>query len=152
VAPAPPFVGAALRNAAGREILMFSFGDALTAVDVTALADDPDAGGFDQASFFASPELEVRVVPLPRTPLTAIAPLPPDPDAGTPLFAEAYVAQGGRVFHIAAANHTLWRAQELDLGGAEVLGVIADGRRGRAGTRDGRVYALPSRVPLSGAL
>ena len=152
VAPVPPFVGAALRNAAGRQILIVSFSDALTAVDVTELADDPNAGGFDEQAFYASPALEVRVVPLPRTPITAIVPLPPDPDAGTPLFAEAFVAQGGRVFHVTAANHTLWRAEEIDLGGAEVLTVTADGRRGRAGTRDGRLFAVPSRVPLAGPL
>jgi hypothetical protein len=33
-----------------------------------------------------------------------------------------------------------------------VIEVVADGRRGRAGTKDGHVYALPSRVPVSDGL
>ena len=147
-----PFLGAAVRNASGREVLMFSTNDALTAVDVTELADDPDAGGFDEPAYFASPELEVRAVPLPRTPITSLVPLPPDPAAATPLFAEAFLVQGGRVFQVTAFNHTNWRADELDLGGAEVIAVVADGRRGRAGTKEGKVYALPSRVLVADAL
>jgi len=149
---APPFAGAALRNPLGRVVLMVSSGDALTAVDVTEYADNPDLGSFDEQSFFTTPELDVRVVPLPRAPITSLVPLPPEPDAGRPLFAEAYLAQGGRVFYVTAENHTLWHAEEINLGGAEVTAVIADGRRGRAGTKDGRVFALPSRVPLSGPL
>ncbi|HEY8206261.1 MAG TPA: hypothetical protein VIG99_02190 [Myxococcaceae bacterium] len=148
----PPFLGAATRSALGREVLMFASNDVLTAVDVTALADDPNAGGFDEAAYFASPELEVRAVPLPRTPITSLVPIPPDPAAAPPLFAEAFLVQGGRVFQVTAFNHTYWKAEELDLGGAEVIAVVADGRRGRAGTKEGRVYALPSRVPVSEAL
>lgn len=147
-----PFLGAATRNALGREVLMFTSNDVLTAVDVTALADDPTAGGLDEAAYFASPELDVRAVPLPRTPITSLVPIPPDPNAATPLFAEAFLVQGGRVFQVTAFNHTYWKTDELDLGGAEVIAVVADGRRGRAGTKDGKVYALPSRVLVADGL
>jgi hypothetical protein len=152
VAVQQPFLGAAVRNPLGREVLMVATNDALTAVDVTDLADHPDAGGFDEPSYFASPELDVRAVPLPRTPITSLVPIPPDPDAGTPLFAEAFLVQGGRVFKVTAFNHTYWKVDELDLGGAEVIAVVADGRRGRAGTKDGKVYALPSRVLVADGL
>ena len=152
VALQPPFLGAATRNALGREVLMFTSNDVLTAVDVTALADDPSAGGLDEAAYFASPELEVRAVALPRTPITSLVPIPPDPAAAPPLFAEAFLVQGGRVFKVTAFNHTYWKVDELDLGGAEVIAVVADGRRGRAGTKDGKVYALPSRVLVADGL
>jgi len=147
-----PFLGAAVHNPLGRVVLMVSSNDALTAGDVTALANDPDAGGFDEPSYFASPELEVRAVPLPRTPITSLVPLPPEPGASPPLFAEAFLVQGGRVFKVTAFNHTYWKVDELDLGGAEVIAVVADGRRGRAGTKDGKVYALPSRVLVADGL
>jgi hypothetical protein len=90
------------------------------------------------------------VVPQPGATITSVAGLEGAgaPDGGTH-FAEGYLVASGRVHHFTADNAVVWVSDLEAITTAEAVAVWADGRRGRVAFRDGSVFGLPSRVPLS---
>jgi hypothetical protein len=92
-------------------------------------------------------------VPANKLTITSLTALPPTVRAdGGVAYAEGFACARGRVFRYRAENPVVVRTDELVLGAAEVAEVWADGRRGRAGLRDGTVYSLPSRLLLAPAI
>jgi hypothetical protein len=83
--------------------------------------------------------------------------LPPDGgellDAdGTPVFARGYVVAQGQLFEVVAPSEVEWRAKPIAVPAGQPMGVWRDGDRGRVVLSDGRVFSLPSLVPLAPTL
>jgi hypothetical protein len=135
----------------GGTSLLVSTGDALLAADVSHV---PDGGyPFNPAGFAAMPELKVVASIVPRATITSLWALPADPQPShAARYAEGYLVTAGRVFRYHADNPVVWHSEELLVTPAEAVEVWGDGRRARAGYRDGTVYSLPSRVTVAPAL
>jgi hypothetical protein len=143
---------ATLSPAAGdRQLLLTAAHDVLLAADVTDTLGAGGAGAWvragDYARLEALPVSEVRLVPLPRVAITALAPLPPGDG-----YARGYLLAGGRVFRYGASSPLVWRADELLFPRGTPLAVWTEGERGRVGFRDGAVRSLPGRVDLAPAI
>jgi hypothetical protein len=101
--------------------------------------DSPSPDGLANPSAF-----HFAVVPQPGATITSVAAL----EGGTH-FAEGYLVASGRVHHFVADNAVVWASELESISTAEAVSVWVDGRRGRVAFRDGSVFGLPSRVPLS---
>lgn len=147
-----PFLSATASMADGGTLLVVGSDDALYLADVTAVL-PRGAPGPSAAEWMAAPRLTVSAVPANKLTLTSLTAIPPavQPDGGF-AWAEGYACARGRVFRFRAANPVVVRTDEVVLGMAEVAEVWSDGRRGRAGLRDGTVYSLPSRLQIAPAL
>jgi hypothetical protein len=122
-------------DARGTLLVVSSF-DALLATEL-----DPAR----EVSLASAPVLTVKLVPLNRTEITALVLLPRADDR----HAEGWLLAGGRLHQFRADNPTVWKSTELTLPAGEPVALFNDGARARAGYRDGRVYALPGRVPVA---
>ncbi|MHB8872255.1 MAG: hypothetical protein ACYC8T_01080 [Myxococcaceae bacterium] len=129
-------VSAALPDG-GTELLVAG-NDTVWAGDITPVLASLDAGRL---------VLDAKLVPSPRIRIDDLAALAPDPDGGELL--GGYVLAQQRLFRFSAANETRWRADEVTLPAGDPMSLWADGRAGRVGYRDGRVYSLPSRVLIA---
>lgn len=126
--------------------------------DLTAVGrKEPDGGFLYVSSFdalFAGPinataPMALRLVPASRSAITSLAAAPgPEtlPDGGV-VQRWGYVVAQGRLFRFESRNR-VWRSDEIELPELAVT-VWFDGRRARVGTSTGRVFGLPTRVPLS---
>ncbi len=130
-----PYRAAAVTDARGTLLVVTAF-DALLAAEL-----DPSR----DVTLASAPVLDVKLVPLNRSAITALVLLP---RAEAP-FAEGWLLSAGRLYQFHADNPTVWKSTELGLPEGEPLALFADGRRARAGYRDGRVFALPGRVPVA---
>ncbi|MBK7859318.1 MAG: hypothetical protein IPJ65_11990 [Archangiaceae bacterium] len=135
----PPYHAAAQASGEHTVLVVTAF-DALLAAEL-----DPGAS----VTLATAPVLRVKVVPLNRSEITAVTLLPHE--EGTP-YAEGYLLSAGRLHRFTASSLAVWKTQELELPEGEPFALFHDGRRGRAGFRDGRVFALPGRVELAPAL
>lgn len=143
-----PTLAVSAPSADGGTSLVMSVQDALLAADISQV---PDGGlPFSADSLSLLPSLKVVASIVPRANITSLWGLPADPDpARTARYAEGYLVTAGRVFRYHADNPIVWRSEELVVTAAEAVEVWSDGRRARAGFRDGAVFSLPSRVQLA---
>ncbi|MBL8921645.1 MAG: hypothetical protein JNJ54_22480 [Myxococcaceae bacterium] len=126
--------------------------------DVTAVGRPEGDGGFLYVSSFdalfagpINPEapMALRLVPASRSAITSLAAAPGPvslPDGGV-VQRWGYLVAQGRLFRFESRNR-VWRSDEIELPELAVS-VWFDGVRGRVGTSTGRVFGLPTRVPLS---
>jgi len=119
----------------GTELLVSAF-DALLAADVTRLL---TASGAPAAA------VDVKAVPLSRSPILSIAAVPPRPGEIT----SGYLLTPSSLFRFGAQSQARWRVEEVLMPRDDWMAVWADGERGRVGYPDGVIYSLPSRVPIS---
>jgi hypothetical protein len=145
-----PFRGAAATTPDGGTQLLVSSFDALLAADVTAR--EADTSVPTESSALNAPRLEVKLIPLSRSPITSITVLPVDTTQTKPPLVEGYLLSAARLFRFHAINQIVWRSEELLLPEGEPLELFRDGRRTRVGYRDGSVWSVPSRVRLVDAV
>jgi hypothetical protein len=91
--------------------------------------------------------LPERVVVLAGNPIIAVAPTAPRAEG-----ASLYALTPGGLFEVDATGDTRWRATEVVVPPLDYVRVFTEGPQTRLGARDGTVYALPSRVLLTGPL
>lgn len=126
--------------------------------DVTAVGRQEGDGGFLYLSSFdalfagrvddAAP-MALRLVPASRSAITSLAaaPGPVTLSDGGVVQRSGYLVAQGRLFRFESRNR-VWRSDEIELPELAVS-VWFDGARARVGTSTGRVFGLPTRVPLS---
>ncbi|MBL8951265.1 MAG: hypothetical protein JNK82_10840 [Myxococcaceae bacterium] len=131
----PPYHAAALTDARGTVLVVTAF-DALLAAEL-----DPSR----DVTLASAPVLNVKLVPLNRSEITSLVLLPRALDR----YAEGWLLSAGRLHQFRADNPTVWRSTELELPAGEPVALFADAARARVGYRDGRVFALPGRVPVA---
>jgi hypothetical protein len=88
-----------------------------------------------------------RLVVLAGNPIIAIAPTEPSAEG-----ASLYALTPGGLFRVDATGDSRWRATEVAVPALDYVRVFTEAHQTRLGARDGTVYALPSRVLLSGPL
>lgn len=126
--------------------------------DVTAVTRAEPDGGFLYVSSFdalftgpltAATPMALRLVPASRSAITSVAAAPGPislPDGGV-VQRWGYLVAQGRLFRFESRSR-VWRSDEVELPELAVS-VWFDGPRPRVGTSTGRVFGLPTRVPLS---
>jgi hypothetical protein len=138
----PPYSATVAGKRDGGTQLVIASGDALFGADLSA----PDSG---------TAALELRLIPSTRSPILAVAPLPPASlslrDGGTPLLG-GYAITPDRAYLFYAETERRWRAEELPVPDGELAKLWTDGARGRIGYRDGRVVSLPNALLLAPAM
>ena len=108
-APQPPHGASLAPTADGGTALLTSAADTLFAVDVTAaLADSTYGQVGDDFNLSDFPRAEVVLVPLARSNITSIAPIP----AQDGEYASGFLLAGHRVFRYHASNEIVWRSWE----------------------------------------
>ncbi|MBK7863125.1 MAG: hypothetical protein IPJ65_31845 [Archangiaceae bacterium] len=148
-APLSPPYHAAVARSAGKTTVVVSGRDVLLHADVTEF----DVGDRlpPLMSLSERPQLKFGATPLPSGTITSLVALPA---GGQPqsAYALGYLVANGRVFRFKADNPVVFRTDEVLVEPNEALFVWADGPRARVGFASGRVYGLPSRALLAGAL
>ncbi len=141
----PPTRAVLATRGDGTRLLLVSSFDALYAVV-------PEDTVIETLAQFAGlPEAVVRLVPLPRGAITSLVALPPLPMAA-PASVQGYVLAASRLFHFEARSAAVWRADEVLLPEGDPIKVFSDGKSGRVGMADGRVFGLPSRAQIAPSL
>ncbi len=133
----PSLHAARARTRDGGTALVVVGGDSLWGGELPAF--QPDGG--------APVPLELKLSPLPRGKVTAVAPI--TVPGGSEEVLAGYLLAQRRVFRFSSLDDVQWRADEIRMPVGSALDVWADGPSGRVGYDDGRVYSLPSRAPLS---
>lgn len=124
----PPFA-AVLAHRAATRVLLVSVRDGLY--------------GAEEASW--GRKLPLRLVPQPGFGVLSLAVLP-----GPSL--EGYLSTRASVFAFSSASDLEWKSTPVSLPAGQVVEVWTEGGRARAGFADGRVFTLPSGVPVASAL
>jgi hypothetical protein len=132
----------------GSELVVTSF-DTLYSADVTVRV----AGSNSPTPS----RLRSRLVPLAGNPFQSLVLIPPDggvllDDDGNPVFARGYAVTQARLFEVTASSEQQWTANAIDVPTGQPQGLWREGDQVRLGLADGRVYSLPSLVPLAPGL
>ncbi|MDP2275851.1 MAG: hypothetical protein Q8K32_34220 [Archangium sp.] len=128
-------------DAEGLPWLIVGAGDRIWATDSRLLASDAGV-----------PSIGIKAVPLPSADIQSLAFAAFDRgDAGTGPLLDGYTVEQQRLFRVVVHSPTLWLTDELRLGETTAVAVAVwmEGKRGRVGTSDGRVFGLPVPVPIS---
>jgi hypothetical protein len=147
--PSPPYIGRVVATPdGGWELVVASF-DTIYSADVTARVSGVQVP--------TPVKLKLRLVPLAGNAFQSLQMLPPDGGvlldaAGNPAFAHGYAVTQGQVFEVVASSEAEWRANPIPVPAGQPHSVWHEGDRARVGLVDGRVYSLPSLVPLAAAL
>ncbi len=123
----PPFAATLAQRAAAR-VLLVSVGDGVYGAEETSWGR----------------KLPLRLVPQPGFGVLSLAVLP-----GPSL--DGYLSTRASVFAFSSASDLEWKTTPVPLPAGQVVEVWAEGGRARAGFADGRVFTLPSGVPVASA-
>ncbi|MFL5320477.1 MAG: hypothetical protein ACJ790_12525 [Myxococcaceae bacterium] len=135
--PASPIKisGSSFRSETGVTQLLIAAGDRLF------------VGPFAKAQDGTPSTLVSRHVVSPGLNIDQVITVSPNAEAGE--LTAGYVLGGERVFRFFAYNPTRWKSSEIDLPAGEPIAIWKSGASARVGFRNGVVYSLPSRLPLS---
>lgn len=128
-------------DAQGTPWLIVGAGDRIWATDSRLLGEDAGVR-----------TIGIKAVPLASADIQSLAFAAFDRgDAGTGPLLDGYTVEQQRLFRVVVHSPTLWLTDELRLGEttAVAIAVWMDGKRGRVGTSDGRVFGLPVPVLIS---
>ncbi len=128
-------------DAEGLPWLIVGAGDRIWATDSRLLATDAGVRS-----------IGIKAVPLPSADIQSLAFAAFDRgDAGTGPLLDGYTVEQQRLFRVVVHSPSLWLTDELRLGETTAVAVAVwmEGKRGRVGTSDGRVFGLPVPVPIS---
>ncbi|HLL55221.1 MAG TPA: hypothetical protein VK447_16815 [Myxococcaceae bacterium] len=144
VPPRRPFNGARAVLSDGRTMLLVSASDTLYAADITTPLRDR----------FARPSpLEVKLVPIPGSPITSFATLDltEAPASETKPLLSGYALTASTLFYFAALTLDRWEIRPIDMSGVkhDWVKVWSEKWLGRIGFNNGSIYALRSRVPIA---
>jgi hypothetical protein len=136
----PRAAGTAAKLRDGGTLLLAGVSDRVWSVPTDRV---PSDGGFTVA--------QVRVVPLPGLRVTALAAVEIAGQPGTDEVV-AYALQGSRLFLLRAETLNRWFSNEIVVPPGDPIGIWSDGRNGRVGYADGRVFSLPLRLQIAPSL
>jgi hypothetical protein len=128
-------------DADGRRWLIAAAADRIWATDSSELGSD--AGVVT---------VTIKAVPLSAAEIQSIAFAAYERgDAGTGPLLDGYTVEQSRLYRVLVTTPTVWLTDEIRTGETNTVPVAVwmEGKRGRVGTSDGRVFGLPVPVPLS---
>lgn len=128
----PPYHAVLTTRPGGAPVVVVTAGDVLLAANLG----------------LPKPVLERRLVPAEGKSITALLALPRTGDAPTAVFA----LTNNALFKITSDTDQLWSSVQAPLPPGEPIELWADGKRGRIGYADGKVYSLETRVQIGASL